>query len=94
MVEADERLAAQQGDGPDLTALREANARALELMVDDDGWPTLDEAGEDGLDAALSIVRNATTRPLFQRRCLTLVKAAAAHGEVPEGYVERMERAL
>jgi len=71
------------GYHPDMRTLHEANARELELAIDDEGWPTLDEIGEKALEAAFLIALNAMSRPALQRRCLTQMKAAANRGEIP-----------
>ncbi|MGE5502875.1 MAG: hypothetical protein ACM31L_00485, partial [Actinomycetota bacterium] len=42
-----------------LRDLHEANARELELLVDEEGWPTPEMAGEDGCAAALAIAVDA-----------------------------------
>lgn len=95
LAEADRRLTAQLGeDHPRVLALREANARELELIVDEDGWPTTVEAGEDGSRAALHIAIHATSRPAFQRRSLTMMKGAAQRGEVPPDHVAELEGAI
>jgi|GEM_PF-4774881 hypothetical protein len=90
LAETDRRLTAELGDGhPRVRELREANARELELIVDEDGWPTAAEAGEDGARAALHIAVRATSRPAFQRRCLTMMKTAVQRGELaPEPAAE------
>jgi hypothetical protein len=95
LAESDRRLTAELGDGhPRVQALREANARELELVVDEDGWPIPAEAGEEGSRAALQIAIHAVTRPAFQRRCLTMMKAAARRGELPMEQMAEMEGAI
>ncbi len=76
------------GYHPRLRRLHEANARELELIVDDDGWPIADVDGDDisgadGAEAAWLVAMHAVSRPSFMRRCLGLLKAAANRGEVP-----------
>ncbi len=89
------RLAAELGDGhPRVLACREDNARELELIVDEDGWPALDEAGPDGTRAALDIALAATMRPAFQRRCLTMMMAAAHRGDLPAEQVAELAAAV
>lgn len=92
LAETDRRLTRQLGDShPRVLELREANARELELIVDEDGWPTPEESGEDGAQAALHIALNATARPAFQRRCLTMMLSAAHRGELPMDHAAAME---
>ncbi|CAA7611562.1 conserved hypothetical protein [Candidatus Terasakiella magnetica] len=68
---------------PRLRGLHEANARELELIIDDEGWPTDETSGADGAEAAWLLVMHAVSRPSFMRRCLGLLKSAASRGEVP-----------
>ncbi|MGE5547162.1 MAG: hypothetical protein ACM33T_09705 [Solirubrobacterales bacterium] len=89
LADADRR--AEAGALPELRA---RNARELELMVDEDGWPTVDEAGLDGAEAALLLAMNAIGRPALMRRCLTFIKAAAARGDLPADHAERLEARL
>lgn len=95
LADHDRRLTAELGEAhPKVQELREANARELELVVDEDGWPIPAEAGDEGSLAALHIALHASVRPAFQRRCLTMMMAAAARGEVPEEQVEALRARL
>ncbi len=95
LAEYDRSLTAELGAShPKVQELREANARELELVVDEDGWPTIAEAGEEGSAAALLVACHATSRPAFQRRCLTMMKASARQGEVPAEHVAELEAAI
>jgi len=69
------------GYPPRLRQLHEANARELELIIDDDGWPTPDSAGEDGAEAAWMVAMHSVSRPAFMRRCLGLLRSAANRDE-------------
>lgn len=99
LVENDKSLARKlalsgelfQGYHPTLKALHEANARELELLIDDEGWPTEGEVGADGALAAFHIALNAISRPSFLRRCLTLLKAGARRGEIPAWQAATLE---
>ncbi|KAF0225128.1 MAG: hypothetical protein FD176_620 [Rhodospirillaceae bacterium] len=99
MAEADRRLRQQlalsgelfAGYHPDMRTLHEANARELELAVDDEGWPNRHETGEDGVEAAFLIALHAISRPAFQRRCLTLMKSAANRGDIPARHPAMLE---
>lgn len=85
--ETRERRAADGGlfDGYDaeMRAVHDANADALQALLDAHGWPTSILAGEDGADAAWLVAQHAIARPDFQRRCLALLAAAARAGDVP-----------
>lgn len=99
MAEAETRLRQQlalsgelfAGYHPDMRALHEANARDLELAVDDEGWPSAAEIGDDAVEAAFLIALHAISRPSFQRRCLTLMKSAANRGEIPRRHPATLE---
>jgi hypothetical protein len=74
-----------------LRQLHEANARELELIVDDEGWPTAESAGADGAEAAWLMAMHAVSRPSFMRRSLTLLKSAANRDEVPRRHAAMLE---
>lgn len=74
-----------------LRQLHEANARELELIVDDEGWPTAESAGADGAEAAWLMAMHAVSRPSFMRRCLSLLKSAANRDEVPRRHAAMLE---
>ncbi len=76
---------------PRLRQLHEANARELELIIDDDGWPTPDVAGADGAEAAWLIAMHAVSRPSFMRRCLGVLKGEANRGEVPARHAAMLD---
>jgi hypothetical protein len=79
------------GYSPRLRQLHEANARELELIIDDEGWPTPDVADVDGAEAAWLVAMHAVSRPTFMRRCLGLLKGAAHRGEVPPRQAAMLE---
>ena len=86
-LETRERLA---GDGslfdgyhPEMEAVHEANARELETMIAEVGWPASRIAGDEGAEAAWLVAQHAIGLPGFQRKCLELLKAAVAAGEAP-----------
>ncbi|MCR6629996.1 MAG: hypothetical protein NVV74_08065 [Magnetospirillum sp.] len=99
LAENDRRLRSQlalsgqlfAGYHPSMRALHEANARELELLVDEDGWPTTQESGADGVGAAFLIAVHAISRPAFLRRCLTLMKSAANRGDIPAWHPATLE---
>ena len=79
------------GYPPRLRQLHESNARELELIVDDEGWPNADSAGPDGAEAAWLVAMHAVSRPSFMRRCLGLLKSAANRDEVPRRHAAMLE---
>lgn len=99
LAENDRRLRSQlalsghlfDGYHPAMRSLHEANARELELLVDEDGWPVASESGADGVEAAFLIAVHAISRPNFLRRCLTLMKSAANRGDIPAWHPATLE---
>jgi hypothetical protein len=81
------RLAADgslfRGYHPQMQAVHEANAAALETIIATRGWPTREFVGEDGAEAAWLIAQHAIGLPDFQRRSLAAQQSAAAAGQVP-----------
>lgn len=59
------------------------NAKALQEIIDQHGWPGISLVGEDGVRAAWLVAQHAISNPAFQRRCLNLIKAAVKRGDVP-----------
>src|SRR5690349_19016103 len=95
LAEYDRRLTAELGDThPTVLEQRETNARELELVVDEDGWPTIAEAGEEATQAALRIALPAATRPASHRRGLTMRRPAARRGGLPAEQVAELEAVL
>jgi Kdo2-lipid IVA lauroyltransferase/acyltransferase len=71
-----------EGYSKDMEAIHRRNAARLASLVAG-GWPGASVAGEDGAEAAFLILQHAIGEPALQRRCLPLLAAAAARGEVP-----------
>jgi len=71
------------GYHPEMQAVHEANARELETIIHEIGWPTRQLVGDDGAEAAWLIAQHAIGLPQFQRKCLQLLKAAVAAGKAP-----------
>jgi len=71
------------GYHPDMQAVHDANAEALADVVARIGWPDAAAVGEDGADAAWTIVQHAVAKPDFLRFCLGLMRQAASEGRIP-----------
>lgn len=71
------------GYHPLMEAVHRSNARALETILDESGWPGRSRVGEAGAEAAFRIAQHAISLPDFQRRCLELLRGAVAAGEAP-----------
>jgi hypothetical protein len=79
------------GYPPRLRQMHETNARELELILDDEGWPTVESAEADGAEAAWLMTMQAVSRPAFMRRGLSLLKTAANRDEVPRRQAAMLE---
>jgi hypothetical protein len=72
-----------EGYHPRMAEVHQRNATRLEQVVDEFGWPVPGLVGDDGAVAAWRIIQHAIGNPRLQRRCLPLLEAAAAKGELP-----------
>ncbi len=83
---------------PILLEMREVDRRNMaelrKIMHRLGAWPGRSLAGDDGAEAAWLIVLHADRDRTFQRRCLKLLKAAAATGEAELWQLERLEDRL
>jgi hypothetical protein len=92
MAEEDLRVRAElaangslfQGYHPRMRAVHDRHASRLAQILAEHGWPGERQVGADGAQAAWLIVQHAIAQPEFQRQALSVVRAAAARGEVPE----------
>ncbi|MBX7096254.1 MAG: hypothetical protein K1X89_00960 [Myxococcaceae bacterium] len=66
------------------------NAARLREILDQQGWPTADQVGEDGAEAAWILALHlASDAPLMQR-CLTLLESAVKRGVAPPEHLARL----
>lgn len=77
------------GYHPKMTAVHRENAKRLDEIISQHGWPDEAIVGKDGAEAAWRIVQHAIDQPDFQRRMFALLLEAAA-----EGRIERWQPAL
>ena len=61
------------------------NTAAMKDIIARHGWPTMSLVGPDGATNAWLLVQHADQDRAFQKRCLALMTAAAAHGEASLG---------
>jgi hypothetical protein len=78
----------------ELRALERAAADWLRECVDAHGWPGRTLVGARAADAACRLVQHLQDATAFQRRCLRLLRAAAAAGDVPAAQPAYLEDAL
>jgi hypothetical protein len=71
------------GYNPLMAIVHRRNGDRLSGIVDAHGWPGISLVQQDGAAAAWLVLKHAIGDPALQRRCLPLVEAAAAAGEVP-----------
>ena len=92
---AREELAADgslyDGYHPRMEAIHSRNAARLAAWLSDHGWPSSSIVGQDGAEAAWLIAQHAIGEPAFQRRCLGLLRVAAASGDVPKWQVAMLD---
>ncbi len=102
MVELEKRAraglagTAAGGDGyaARLAEVRKRNADSLKGVVDQRGWPGSSLVGHEGAQAAWLVAQHAAGTPEFQRKCLRLLKDAAARGEAEPAYVAYLEDSI
>jgi len=67
-----------------MAGVHERNARELERVIEQWGWPGQSLVGEDGAQAAWVIAQHAISQPAFQRKCLELIREAVSQGDMPK----------
>lgn len=89
MSEEDQRVRSElaatgelfDGYAPRMEEVHRRNAAALEAVIQRHGWPGRSLVGADGAQAAWLVLQHAIGDPALQRRCLPLLREAAARGE-------------
>ncbi|MCA0972953.1 hypothetical protein LCL99_00530 [Halomonas denitrificans] len=82
---------------PRVRALYQDNAERLSGIIDRQGWPGRDAAGEDGCEAAWHIAMHAVFDVDFMQRCCVALKQAVGDGQAPGwqlAYLEDRMRVL
>ena len=74
-----------------MAEVHKQNARKLERIIGEFGWPGISLVGEEGDEAAWLVLQHAIGNPELQRRCLPLLKAAAETDEIPAVQVAYLE---
>jgi Family of unknown function (DUF6624) len=70
------------GYHPKVAEVHRQNAKQLDEIVAQHGWPDEDLVGKNGAEAAWRIVQHAIDQPDFQRRMLAQLLEAAAQGRI------------
>lgn len=68
------------GYNKEMESLHNSNADALNSIIDDIGYPTIDKVGKDANEAAWLVIQHSISRPIFMRKCLQLLEDAVSHG--------------
>jgi len=74
-----------------MAEIHKRNAKKLERIVEEFGWPGISLVGNEGSEAAWLVLQHAIGNPDLQRRCLPLLKAAAETEEIPAFQVACLE---
>ncbi len=76
LAEADQKMRfdSQQGEGEWNENVDKVNSNVLEDIIDDIGWPTISKMGKEASYAAWLIAQHADQNPIFQAKCLRLMK--------------------
>ena len=74
-----------------MAEVHKQNAKKLECIVGEFGWPGISLVGDEGGEAAWLVLQHAIGNPELQRRCLPLLKAAAETEEIPAFQVACLE---
>jgi hypothetical protein len=85
------------GYHPRMAEVHRQNAKQLDAIVAQHGWPDEDVTGKDGAEAAWRIVQHAIDQPDFQRRMFAKLLDAAAEGRIERwqpAFLEDRIRAL
>jgi hypothetical protein len=65
-----------------LSDIDATNLRRIKQIIRQDGFPTLDQVGVEGVKAAWLLVQHADTEPEFQAEMLKIVRRRFAQGEI------------
>lgn len=66
------------GYNEDMAALHSRNAACLDDIIEDIGYPTIDQVGEEASEAAWLVIQHAIGAPDFMKKCARLL-AKAVH---------------
>jgi hypothetical protein len=65
-----------------MKAVHDRNAKRLDEIIQQHGWPGKSMVGEDGAHAAWLIIQHAIAHPQLQRRCFPLLIEQVEAGEI------------
>ena len=76
---------------PRMEAVHIKNAKRLQGIIHEYGWPDEQIAGKDGAEAAWFIVQHAIGSPELQRECLLFMQSSADQGRIPRWHAAYLE---
>ena len=79
------------GYNPRMEAVHRAHAARLRELIAEHGWPGRSLVGDEAAGAAFTIVQHSIGEPVFMRAALTLMREAAAHGDLDPIAVAMLE---
>ena len=79
------------GYHPRMAAVHSRNAKTLDHIISEWGWPGRSLVGDDGAEAAWLVLQHAIGHPELLRNCLPLLQTAAEAGDVPASHPAYLE---
>lgn len=76
LIQSDELF---DGYHPEMEALHIKNAEVLEEIIQNIGFPTTEQVGEEASKAAWLVIQHAISKPNFMRRCASLLEKEVHH---------------
>lgn len=83
-----------EGYQPRMRAVHERNARRLEAMIEECGWPASELVGIEAAQAAWLVVQHAISRPGLMRRALRLLREPANAGAVSLSQIAMLDERI
>lgn len=68
---------------PEMEKVHLENVTKLKSLIEEEGFPVLSNAGEEGVRLSWLIIQHGISAPDFMRECLTQMRLAAADGDYP-----------
>ncbi|MBX9448219.1 MAG: hypothetical protein KL787_00210 [Taibaiella sp.] len=66
----------------EMEKLHNTNAKVLNTIIDDIGYPTIDKVGEEASESAWLVIQHAIGQPGFMKKCLKCLEKLAAENKV------------
>lgn len=69
------------GYNAEMESMHNSNAKILDKIIEDIGYPSTDKLGKEASDSAWLIIQHAIGQPNFMRKCATLLKHAVGESK-------------